>query len=186
MKMTAVLWLCLYNTETTNTRMKMTTVLMALSVHWNHKHKDDADSSPRGFVCTLKTQTHRQIRQQWLGLCLYIEIKNTRTLQTAVIITNCWTILTAVILALSVEWNYKHKHNSDSSHYGSICQLKWQTLGRCLHTEMTNTRSMSAHWNGKHKDDICTLKSQTLGRCQHTEITSTRSMSAHWNHKHRS
>ena len=122
-------WFCVYNTEITNTRMKLTAVLMALSVHWNHKHKDEADSSPHGSVClTLKSQTQGWSWQQSSRLCLYnTEITNTPTNQTAVIRT------------LSLRWNQKHKDNSDSSHYhqlldnsdsghyGSICRMKLQT-----------------------------------------------------------
>ena len=38
-------WLCLYNTEITNTPTNQTAVIRTLSLRWNQNHKDNSDSS---------------------------------------------------------------------------------------------------------------------------------------------
>ena len=93
----------------------LTAVPMALSLHWNHKYKDDTDSNPRGSVCTPKSQTLVWYWQQSSLLRRYTKITNTRT------------ILTAVPMASSLHWNYDHEDNTDGSTQGSVLTLKSQT-----------------------------------------------------------
>ena len=94
--------LCLY-TEITNNRTKLAILLMALSVHWNHKQKDSTDSSPRGSVFTLKSQKG-QLWEQSLWHFPHCNHKYSLVTTLNCLFLLCWGTFTKKVTMLSREY----------------------------------------------------------------------------------